>query len=368
MTLYSNLTVQKFNEILSKEILSDAETLLRNKLNILDIENLVKHTPRQFVKDRPLIVIYSLLKPMGLFEHFCEVGGKKITDNQYYLIAKIIELKYKVIFPTIMLPLSISEAFHIYDETRNKKVLNLIGSSAPSGKFQTVTNRLFKLGCYPVDVPSGLIVHQHDNNQVIGATHEMKAYNRQVTSVITANAHLVCDPNNFFQYSQTSYPGHNIHRNLTKSEIDSNVPEVVNQYKGHFRATRKKGLDLAITHLMSEHSHERFVEQLKQKVKDHEGLKFCSKCGVVTKRVDIRTCVDCDSKSCLVRITNEMVFNKFEKSVELARESIDIRFKPTAGYGAVVREQEQIAEALVPGDPDMYPPTTKEIKSDFYKE
>ena len=242
-----------------------------------------------------------------------------------------------------------------------------MGSSAPSGKFHTVRNRLLKLGRCPVDVPRGLIVHQHDNNQVIGATHEMKAFNRQVTSIITANAHLVCDPNNFFQYSRTSYPGHNIHRNLTISEIESDVPQVLNQYKGHFRATRKKGLDLAITHLMSEQSHERFVDQLKQQVKNHEGLRFCSKCSVVTKRVDIRTCVDCDAKSCLVKITKEMVFNQFEKSVEIARESIDIRFKPSAGYGAVVGEQDQ-QDALIPGDPDMYPPTTKEIKSDFYKE
>ena len=164
MTLYSHLTVSAFNEQLSKEISSDVAYLLQNKYDILKIENLIRHTPYNFVNQRPLILVYSILKPLGLFDNFCEIG-EKLTTNQYYMLAKLIEIRYKMISPNIMLPLCVSEAFKIYDETRSTSVLNLLGSSAPSGKFQTVRNRLYDLGSTPLEVPRGLLINQHDNNQ-----------------------------------------------------------------------------------------------------------------------------------------------------------------------------------------------------------
>ena len=168
MTLFSHLTVHQFNERLSLEMNSDATMLLHKKSEIVKVENLIKHTPRKFLEERPNVVIYSVLKPLGLYEHFCETGGRKLSDIQCYILAKIIELQYKLIVPNIMLPLSVCEASKIYDETRSKSVLNLVGAAAPSGMYGTVRNRLYELASTPVEVPPGLTITQHDNNQVIG--------------------------------------------------------------------------------------------------------------------------------------------------------------------------------------------------------
>jgi ribosomal protein S26 len=358
MTLFSHLTVYQFNEELKSEMGKDASALFHKKSDLVKVENLIQHTPRKFLKRRPIIAIYSVLKPLGLFEHFCETGGKKLSDNQCYIIAKILELKYKLIYPTIMLPLSVSEASKIYDETRSKSVLNLIGSAAPSGQFLTVRNRLLEQASSPIKVPEGFVITQHDNNQVIPKTHEMKTYNKQLTSVINANAHLVIDSENSFQYSSLSYPGHKVYRNLTENEIINIVPGVLTQYKPHYRATRKMALNIAIEHLKSDESHETHVENLIGLMTDYECTKFCVNCGVWTKRSDIRNCVDCDSKSALVKVTKEVIFNNFIKSAESDGGKLDVRFKPSAGFGAISRNDAK-PHILVPGDPDMDPPTTK---------
>ena len=358
MTLFSHLSVHQFNEQLNCEITKDASALFRQKSDLVKLESLIHHTPRKFIKRRPIIVIYSVLKPLELFEHFCEVGGKKLSDNQCYIVAKIIELKYKLIYPTIMLPLSVSEAYRMYDETRSKNVVNLIGSATPSGQFKTVRNRLLELASSPIQVPEGFIITQHDNNQVIPKTHEMKTYNKQLTSVINANAHLVIDSKNSFQYSSLSYPGHSIYRQLTENEINNTVPDVLNQYKPQYRATRNSGINIAIDHLDSDNSHENHVENLKGLMSDYDCTKVCVNCGVWTKRSDIRNCVDCESKSALVKITKEVIFNKFIKTAESDGGKLDVRFRPSSGFGAISRNDCQ-PQILVPGEPDMDPPTTK---------
>ena len=186
----------------------------------------------------------------------------------------------------------------------------------------------------------------------------MKIYNKQVTTVINANAHLISDSENVFQYCAKSYPGHNIYRDLTESEIKTSVPEVLTQFKCQFRATRKSAIELAIEHLKSDETHENLVEKLKDLWRDFDGARVCSECGVVTKRSDIRYCVDCNNRSALVKVTKEVIFNKFKRSAELDGLRLDVRYKPSAGYRAIsqVLPQPQI---IVPGDPDMDPPTTK---------
>ena len=66
MTLYSHLTVQQFNDQLAHEMRNDAASLLHLKSDLVKVESLIEHTPVTFLKARPLIVVYSILKPMGL--------------------------------------------------------------------------------------------------------------------------------------------------------------------------------------------------------------------------------------------------------------------------------------------------------------
>ena len=214
MTLYSHLTVQAYHDQLSLAMKGDALQLLRSKQQLMDTNTLVQHTPRQFLQGRPLIVVYSVSKPLGLFEHFTEEGGKTLSQTQAYAISKVIEIKYKILYPTIMLPLSVSEINTVYDATRSKIVVDILGSVNPGGMYGTVMNRLLDLGSKPVAVPPGLVITQHDNDQALGPSHETKVYNKQKLSLINANAHIVCDSNNYYQYTPESYPGHTVNREL----------------------------------------------------------------------------------------------------------------------------------------------------------
>ena len=95
--LYSKLTVGEFNRQLEFEMKADAKKLYENQSEITKIENLISHEPETFLKCRPLILIYSILKPLSLFEDFCELSGKKLTKIQAYSISKMIEIRYKIL-------------------------------------------------------------------------------------------------------------------------------------------------------------------------------------------------------------------------------------------------------------------------------
>ena len=84
----------------------DASKLFRNKSNILKIENLLSHSPDTFLKERPAIVIYYKAKPLGLYEKFCNFGGMGLTKVESYILAKIIELEYKVLVSNIAFEIS----------------------------------------------------------------------------------------------------------------------------------------------------------------------------------------------------------------------------------------------------------------------
>ena len=271
MTLFSHLSVQAYHEQLALAMKEDSLALLHDKEDLQHPHTLVKHTPVQFLKDRPLIVVYSVTKPLGLFEHFMKNGGKTLSKPQAYAIAKVIEIKYKIIHPTIMLPLSVSEITTVYDATRSKVVVDLLGSVSPGGMYGTVANRLMKLASNPVAVPSGLVLTQHDNSQVLGATHESKVYNKQKLSLINANCHIVCDSDNYYQYLPRSYPGHSMYRDLSEEEIKESIPNIFESYKPVYRAARAQSALFTIKHLESEKSHEKFVKSLNQVANDWKG-------------------------------------------------------------------------------------------------
>ena len=358
MTLYSHLTVQAYHDQLSLAMKEDALQLLHSKKQLINTSNLVQHTPKQFLQDRPLIVVYSVSKPLGLFEHFMGDGGKTLTKAHAYAIAKVIEIKYKILYPTIMLPISVSEINTVYDATRSKIVVDMLGSVCPGGMYGTVMNRLMDLGSKPVDVPPGLVITQHDNDQALGPSHETKVYNKQKLSLINANAHIVCETDNYYQYTPESYPGHTVYRDLTSEEIKENVPKVITSYKPVFRGARVQSAEFAIQHLQGKNSHEVLVNRLNKKNSDFSGSKICKQCGVVTRRTDIQRCVDCSSGH-LVKIEKEIIFTQFIKEVQQEGLFTDVRYNPFAGQKPVSDTQPN-QHSIVPGDPDMIPPTTKE--------
>ena len=58
---FSELSVQEFHLRLAKAVKDDAQNLYKQKSEIIKVENLIEHSPLQFLRGRPEIVIYSKL-------------------------------------------------------------------------------------------------------------------------------------------------------------------------------------------------------------------------------------------------------------------------------------------------------------------
>ena len=314
MTAYSHLSVQEFQLRLHKATFEDASALFKRKVSIIQIENLIKHSPDHFLKERPDIVVYNKLKHLDLYEKFCGYAGQSLTKIQSYTVSKSIEMEYKLIIPSIMLPLSVSEGYLLYDETRSKFVSNFIGSCSPAGMYDAVIDRLVKQAEPLIPVPSGFVIGQNDNNQLIPKTHENQAYNRQHTTIVNANCHILIDKDDPYQYRRQSYPGHTIHRSLTDFEIETKVPEVLTEFKSCFRITRAKSINITMKHLQSNKTHENLLRLFTSLNTEYEGKKICPGCSLLAVEVVGRKCSACGCS--LKNITEELIFREgFNKKI-----------------------------------------------------
>lgn len=250
-----------------------------------------------------------------------------------------------------------SEALRLYDVSRSKAAIDLKGAVEPSGKYKSVLNRLIGLSQDSVVMPPGFCITQHDNNQIVPKTFDLKSYQKQQTTIINANAFISVDSDNLYQYKEDSYPGHNIYRDLTKTEIDSKLIDVVSQYKSVFRAERNNSMLTTLEHLKST-SHEPMVELYKETNEELKEIKVCSSCSVFTKRTDIRRCVDCGAGT-LEKLTDEKIHEEFQNRARIKELNYDCRYEPSASYKVLKEPDIKTKHRIIPADPDMLPPTTK---------
>ena len=352
MTAYSHLTVLEYQVRLRKATLDDAYQIYRNKSEIIKVTNLLNHTPDIFLSERPDIVVYNKLKHLALYDHFSGYAGQRLTKTQSYTVAKLIELEYKLIVPQIMMPLSLTESMVLYDETRSKFLVNFLGACSPCGMYDHALGRLAAQASNLIPVPPGLTIGQHDNDQIIPKTFEQKAYSRQQVSIVNANCHILCDAEDNLQYRRESYPGHQINRNLSETEIESELPKVFTSRKGCYRVTRQKSVEISIKHLNSDKSHKHFTEMYESVKSELSGNKVCTSCNVTTRDVAGRKCV-CGGP--LKSITEEQIFLKFK---ERAGKKLNARFYPGSGFSPQL-DSDSKPSLVIPGDPDVIAPTTK---------
>jgi hypothetical protein len=93
---FSHLSVHDFMTQLSKAMRDDCKQLFRRKSDILDLGDLLNHSPLAFLRERPVIVIYYKAKPLDLYDRFCNYGGIGLSKVESYMLAKIVEMEYKV--------------------------------------------------------------------------------------------------------------------------------------------------------------------------------------------------------------------------------------------------------------------------------
>ena len=95
--LYSNLTVAEFNDRLEVEMKADVKQLFKTQSDTAKIDNLISHTPETFLYDRPRILLYSILKPLGICQNYIRsdifnwhVREPFGTELQWLLISQIV--------------------------------------------------------------------------------------------------------------------------------------------------------------------------------------------------------------------------------------------------------------------------------------
>jgi hypothetical protein len=69
-----------------------------------------------------------------------------------------------------------------------------------------------------------------------------------------------------------------------------------------------------------------------------------------------RKCVSCSGT--VIAISEEVIFENFLAEVKRLGHEIDVRYFPGTGYDSMDNPGE--GQKVVPGDPDLLPPTTRE--------
>ena len=193
-------------------------------------------------------------------------------------------------------------------------------------------------------------------------THEQRAYNKQHLTIVNANSHIICDKTDNFQYLPTSYPGHTLYRDLTAVEIECQLPVVLKQYKNCFRNTRNSSMQVAMEHLLTpESSHRHLTEKLKAMRGELKGKKICDQCKTFTSVVSAGKCVTCGGS--LSVVSDEIIFDNFEQEVQRSGQILNSRYYPGTGFKTI--DCPDVGQSVIPGDPDMLPPTTRENIADL---
>ena len=182
------------------------------------------------------------------------------------------------------------------------------------------------------------------------------AYNKQKLSIINANSHIVCDDGDYYQYHASSYPGHTVYRDLTSTEVEVELPKALDRYRTCYRATRQSGMEASIEHLTSTFSHRPLTELLKSLRCELSGQKMCNLCRKVYPPNVSRKCDSCSGS--VSTVSDDLIFEQFLSEVKRKGQDLDLRYYPGTGYKA--RETPDSGQRVIPGDPDLLPPTTRE--------
>ena len=138
---------------------------------------------------------YIKQQPTALVNFICAVSKvslERVNTNQRlaYQIAVVCEQLIRLSMPHYVGPVSFLQNLNVLAITSSKLALNIIGSSIPGGKYNTVCNWFAEQGSSPLQCPTGDIVIMFDNEQIIGRTWSIKPQNKIKTSIITNVAAL----------------------------------------------------------------------------------------------------------------------------------------------------------------------------------
>ncbi|CAC5381046.1 unnamed protein product [Mytilus coruscus] len=97
------------------------------------------------------------------------------------LYEQILHLKYQ----NAILQLSFMQNILLYTQTNSREAVNLIGSSGPYGKYDTIHDWLKSQSIEPLSFPNEDCVVIFDNNQVIGRSWAVKVKNKSKSSTVT---------------------------------------------------------------------------------------------------------------------------------------------------------------------------------------
>ena len=182
------------------------------------------------------------------------------------------------------------------------------------------------------------------------------AYNKQKLSIINANSHIVCDDSDNYQYHPSSYPGHTVYRDLTTTEVELELPKALDRYRTCYRATRQSGMEASMEHLTSSLSHRPLTELLRSMKSELSGKKMCNLCSKVHPPNVSRKCDSCPGTVSV--ISDDLIFEQFLSEVRRRGQELEVRYYPGTGFKA--KETPDSGQKVIPGDPDLLPPTTRE--------
>lgn len=138
--------------------------------------------------------------------------------------------------------------------------------------------------------------------------------------------------------------------------MEVELPKAFERYRNFFRATRHGGIEAALEHISGSFSHRPLTELLKSIRSELLGKKMCSTCRKICPSNTPRRCDSCPGT--VSGISDDNILEQFLAVVKSRGQDIEVRYYPGTGFKA--KENPDHGQRVIPGDPDLLPPTTRE--------
>ena len=183
-------------EKLSKPIRDDAEKMTSKYYNL---EELCNYNINDFIQNSNGVL-------RAFITACCNIERRE-RKEKYYLIARVIEMMYRLCYPWIVYPLAFIQNLCTYVSTRSRYAVDL-STPLGGGSYDTILKWLVGQGAItgPIKCPDGNIGVAFDNIQVLKKTYAISVNSKMESSVITNIIWITLNHNQCLQHDPAYIP------------------------------------------------------------------------------------------------------------------------------------------------------------------
>ena len=262
----------KYADSLAKEA-NAASSVYRDMNLLLDLDI------REYVEGRNPVLLSFLLNMSKKTTLICE-------DKELCVLGRSIENIYKLIDTKNISPLSFLNNITTYMDCGSRKVIDINGSTGPSGKYGSICNWMAEQAAVgPPIPPTGDIAVAFDNDQVVGKRWGIVPGQKLQKSVITNKAYFQLAEDGTLQRDSNLKPGkwfNIIEDDITITNVRDELESLYSSSDEAHWEQCQLFIDCAIREVLSEQEKNEnitdHVDDLVSKKRTASSMKKCPSC------------------------------------------------------------------------------------------